>query len=93
MELRDRWAGVGWSVTWSPAGGDLYCTEIIWGLIGRGADEIKVQAVVGEFEQLHEQAMLTFIIQVQILSWSLEKIATVSPKQFFSSQLALKIYA
>lgn len=66
----DKDGGV--EVTWSPAGGDLDGAQVVWRLVRGRADEIEVEAVVSEFQELHEQTMLTFIVQVQVLSRRLQ---------------------
>lgn len=47
---------------------------------------------MSELEQLHQQAMLTFIIQVQILSEACKNDHIMSPKQsLLSSKLATRL--
>ena len=45
-------------LTCSPAGWDLDCAEIIWGLIHGGANEIKWQTVTCQLKKIAHQAML-----------------------------------
>lgn len=54
-------------LTGSPAGGNLHRAQVVRGLVGGGADEVEVEAVVGQLQQLHEQPMLALIIQVKVL--------------------------
>lgn len=73
-------------VTWSPGGGDLNSAEVIRGLVCGRSDEVIVQTVVAELQQLHQQTMLTLIIQVQVLTRRLHTHTRLGPKNDWKCQ-------
>lgn len=60
------------AATWSPWRGDLYGAQVVRRLVCGRSYKVVVEAIVAEFEQLHEQTVLRLIVQVQVLPRSLE---------------------
>ena len=60
------------TATWSPWRGDLYGAQVVRRLVCGRSYKVVVEAVVAEFEQLHEQTVLRLIVQVQVLPRSLK---------------------
>lgn len=60
------------AATWSPWRGDLYGAEVVRRLVCGSSYKVVVEAIVAEFEQLHEETVLRLIVQVQVLPRSLK---------------------
>ncbi len=50
----------------SPGRGNLHGAEVVGGFVGGGADEIEGETVVGQAQQLGEEAVLGRVVEVEV---------------------------
>lgn len=63
-------------LTRSPGGGDLHGAKVVRRLVCGSSYEVVVEAIVAELEQLHEEAVLGLIVQVEVLPRRLRRART-----------------
>ena len=59
VQLEEQLEGGGVQEGGSPGGGDLDRAQVVGGLVGRGADKVEHQTVLGEPQQLRHEAVLS----------------------------------